>query len=184
MIDLKPACRQMNDLITGVGDEQLTEPTPCSDCTVRDLIAHVAEAAEGFAMIARKESGEGSGTEPVVVGLSDQWQEDVAKKVRALGEAWEDAAAWAGRADAAGVDLPNEVWGKVALTEVVVHGWDLAQATDQPFNPSRETLQACFHHVAEFVPNAPIESLWGPIVEVPADAPLLDRIVGLTGRHP
>ena len=34
---------------------------------------------------------------------------------------------------AGGVDFPGEVAGMVALTEVVVHGWDLARATGQPY---------------------------------------------------
>ncbi|MGY5130017.1 hypothetical protein [Streptomyces nigrescens] len=65
-----------------------------------------------------------------------------------------------------------------------MHGWDIAKATEQAFSLPHETLQACFNHVAGFVPKAPIEGLWGPTVEVPADAPLLDQVLGLTGRHP
>ncbi|WP_405778125.1 TIGR03086 family metal-binding protein [Streptomyces sp. NBC_00859] len=188
MIDLKPACREWNDLLADVSDEHLTKPTPCSEYTVRDLIVHIAEAAQGFTMIARRASGGGGDTdpspEPAAVGLGDQWHEVVAAKVRTLGGAWDAPAAWAGRTDAAGVELTNERWGRIALTEMVVHGWDLAQATDQPFSLPHETLQACFDHVAEFIPNAPVPSLWGPAVDVPAGAPLLDQLVGLTGRRP
>lgn len=188
MIDLKPACRQMIDVLAGVSDEHLTNPTPCAEYTVRDLIDHVDEASRAFTAIAREVSVEGRHTEPTTepatASLSDGWRESVAKNVRALGDAWDVPAAWAGRTDAAGVELSNELWGKIALTEMVVHGWDIAKATDQPFNLPHETLQACFDHVSEFVPNAPIESLWGPAIEVPADAPLLDRVVAVTGRHP
>ncbi len=28
------------------------------------------------------------------------------------------------------------------------------------------------------------EGLFGPVVDVPADAPLLDRVIGLSGRDP
>lgn len=28
------------------------------------------------------------------------------------------------------------------------------------------------------------EGLFGPVVDVPADAPLLDRVIGLSGRNP
>ncbi|MGY5130016.1 maleylpyruvate isomerase N-terminal domain-containing protein [Streptomyces nigrescens] len=78
MIDLKPACRQIIDVLAGVGDEQLTKPTPCTEYTVGDLIVHVGEAAQGFTMIARKDSSEGGDTEPAAepatVSPSDQWQ--------------------------------------------------------------------------------------------------------------
>ncbi|MEU7576366.1 TIGR03086 family metal-binding protein [Streptomyces sp. NPDC041068] len=173
MIDLKPACRQMIYVLDGMGDEQLTCPTPCARYTVRDLIDHVDEAARGFTSLARRDlgGGDGGGT-------------DVAEAVKALGAAWADPSAWSGSTDAAGVELPNELWGRIALTEMVVHGWDLAQATGQFFDLPSRTLHACYAHVVDFVPQAPLPELWGTPVAVPADAPLLDRVVAATGRRP
>ena len=55
----------------------------------------------------------------------------------------------------------SDLWGKITLTELVVHGWDIATATGQPFDLPERTLQACFQHVATFVPNAPVLGLWG-----------------------
>ena len=37
---------------------------------------------------------------------------------------------------AGGVDLPGEVGGLVALDEVLIHGWDLARATEQAYRPT------------------------------------------------
>lgn len=71
-----------------------------------------------------------------------------------------------------------------ALTELVVHGWDLATATGQPFDLPAHTLEACFEQVAALVPNAPLPDLWGPPVEIRPDAALLVRIVAATGRAP
>ena len=110
--------------------------------------------------------------------------EGVTVHVRALGEAWDNPAAWQGSSDAGGLGLPNELWGKIALTEMVVHGWDIARATRQPFDLPEDTLRACLDHVAVFVPNAPLPELWGTTVEVPEGAPLLDRIAAITGRTP
>lgn len=170
MIDLKPACRQMIGLLAGVRDDQLDSPTPCADYTVGALIAHIDEVAQGFAAVA----GSAVRTDP----------DTKAGHVQALGEAWDDPAAWEGSTDAGSVELSNELWGKIALTEMVVHGWDLAQATAQPFEPAEDTLRACFEHVREFVPNAPLPELWGKAVDTPPDAPLLDQIVAITGRCP
>lgn len=36
--------------------------------------------------------------------------------------------------EAGGVTMPAETIGTVALDELVLHGWDLARATGQPFS--------------------------------------------------
>jgi uncharacterized protein (TIGR03086 family) len=179
MIDLMPACRRMIDVLGGVADDQLAGGTPCTEYTVRDLIAHVDGVANGFAALARAQP-----SAPGDEGLGDDWRERVAEHVRALGEAWADPAAWKGETETGGTALPNELWGKIAFTEVVVHGWDLATATGQPFALPDETLRACLDHVADFVPKAPLPTLWGPAVPVPDDAPLLHRVLAVTGRTP
>lgn len=175
MIDLKPACHQMIDVLAGVADDQLAGPTPCTEYTVADLVDHIDEVAEGFAGLAGGEAGEPTDTD---------WRQNVAAHVRALGEAWDDPAAWQGMSDAGGLELSNETWGRIAFTEMVVHGWDLAKATGQPFDLPEETLRACLDHVTVFVPKAPVPELWAAPFEVPDDAPLIDRIVAITGRKP
>jgi len=84
---------------------------------------------------------------------------------------------------AGGVDFPAEVGGIVALTEVVIHGWDVARATDQPYDVDPTVAQACLTHLAQFDTSG-TEGLFGPAVAVSDDAPALDRIVGLSGRDP
>ncbi|MCU1683688.1 MAG: hypothetical protein JWQ81_4427 [Amycolatopsis sp.] len=172
-IDLKPACRRMIDVLAGVADGQLTDPTPCAEYTVRELIDHINLVSQGFAAVARKEDP----------APAKEW-DNLAQHVQALGEAWDDPAAWQGMTDAGGSELPNRLWGRIAFTEMVVHGWDLAKATGQPFDLPDETVRACLDHVTEFVPNAPVPELWGPVVEVTAAASLLDRVVAITGRTP
>ena len=66
---------------------------------------------------------------------------------------------------------------------MVVHGWDLATATGQPFELPEPTLQAVWEYLTEFLPE-PVRASWGAAVPVPPDASLLDRIVGMGGRKP
>ncbi|HVX45936.1 MAG TPA: TIGR03086 family metal-binding protein [Mycobacteriales bacterium] len=175
MIDLKPACDRMTDVLAGVADDQLAEPTPCAEYTVRDLIAHIDQVARGFAALARGRDEEPAG---------EDWRADAARNVRALGAAWDEPAAWRGSSAVAGPDLSNELWGKIAFTEIVVHGWDLARATGQPFELPEATVRACLDHVAVFVPNAPVPEIWGTVVTPPPDATLLEQVVAITGRDP
>jgi len=82
------------------------------------------------------------------------------------------------------VDFPAEVGGLVALTEVVIHGWDVASATGQTYDVDAETADAVLPHVSESAAEGPIEGLFGAAVPVADDAPVLDRIVALSGRAP
>lgn len=75
----------------------------------------------------------------------------------------------------------------VALDELVIHGWDVARATKQPYDCDRPSLDAVHRFPAGV--SAPgqesqRDGIFGPVVEVPGDAPLLDRVIGLSGRHP
>lgn len=65
-----------------------------------------------------------------------------------------------------------------------MHGWDLARATGQELTLPEAVLRPVLDHVADFVPNAPIPSLWGTPVTLPQDVPLIDRVVAATGRTP
>jgi uncharacterized protein (TIGR03086 family) len=186
VIDMKPACSRMIDVLHGVTIDQLTRTSPCTEYTVGDLIDHVDQVSRMFTALAQRDTGEpkGSDYDPDTAHRDPGWRERVARHVRALGQAWDDPAAWEGTTNLSGPDLSNDLWGKITLTELVVHGWDIAQATGQPFGLPEPVLHACLHHVTEFVTNAPIPGLWGPPVDVPDGAALLDQIVAITGRTP
>lgn len=178
MIDLRPACRELSELVAHLADDQLQKGTPCEKYSVRELLDHVDEGARGFAAAGGTEGAAGA------LDFEGEWREVLGKRLSVLGEAWNDPAAWVGDSDLAGLGLSNEEWGKIALTEVVVHGWDLAKATGLPFRLPEDTVQACYDHVAGFLTEPPVPELWGPSVEVPAGAPLMDRLVGIAGRQP
>jgi len=74
----------------------------------------------------------------------------------------------------------------VALNEVLVHGWDVAVATGQPYRPDDASAHACLRFAHDFAAASPEgrNSIYGPVVPVPDDAPVFDRLLGLTGRDP
>lgn len=119
--------------------------------------------------------------------MGDDWRVSIPLALADLAEAWHDPAAWTGMTRAGGVDLPGEVAGLVALDELVVHGWDIARASGQAYDCDTPSLEVVHGFVAAFSgpgQEAAREGLFGPEVEVPAHAPLLDRVIGLTGRDP
>ncbi|MBN0044083.1 TIGR03086 family protein [Streptomyces actuosus] len=185
MFDLAPQARIVAQLVQGVTDEQLAGPTPCPDYAVRDLLGHLAGLSEAFGAAAGKRLGPATDTPPAtsVPDLDPGWRSDLPKALDALAEAWRDPAAWTGTTRAGGVDLPGAVAAAVAVDELVVHGWDLARATGQSYDPDPVAL-----HIAHTFLHGSVDDsgngIFGPVVPVPADAPLLGRAVGLSGRDP
>lgn len=62
---------------------------------------------------------------------------------------------------AGGVDFPAEAGGLIALTEVVVHGWDVARATGQPCDIDSESANPVLAHVAETAAAGRVNGLSG-----------------------
>ena len=81
------------------------------------------------------------------------------------------------------LDLPGEIAGVVALDELVIHGWDVARASGQPFDVDAQSLDAIENFVQGFSADG-TPGLFGPRVAVPDSAPHLDRVIGMTGRDP
>ncbi|MFC7896120.1 TIGR03086 family metal-binding protein [Streptomyces sp. NPDC057381] len=185
--DLGPQTRVLARLTEGVGDARLADPTPCPDLAVRNLLGHLTGLAVAFRDAARKELGATTDTSPEasVPDIGPGWREELPKVLGELAEAWRDPAAWTGMTRAGGVDLPGEVAGAVVADELVIHGWDLARATGQEYAPDPAALQAAYALLAASAEESDRDAgMFGPVVPVAADAPLLDRAVGLSGRDP
>jgi len=185
--ELTPATQAMALLVADIGDDQLAAPTPCPGSTVADLLDHVGGLCLAFTGAAAKDPATGSQA-PSADGsrLDPDWRTRLPERLDRLAAAWQDDGAWAGLTRAGGVDLPGEVAGRVAANEVVVHGWDLARATGHDYTCEPGVLQAAYEFVQQAVAQNPdgSEGLFGRPVSVPDDAPLLDRLIGLTGRDP
>ena len=186
-IDLEPAARRLSGLVAAVDDDQLDRPTPCRDYRLGDLLEHVGGLAQAFRAAAAKELGETGGAPAGSASrLPSDWRTRIPEDLLAMASAWRDPEAWTGMTQAGGIELPGEVAGLVALDELVVHGWDVARATGQPYDVEGPELEAVRQFVAPMADAPPEEGggIFGPPVPVPDDAPELDRVIGLTGRDP
>ena len=75
-------------------------------------------------------------------------------------------------------DVPGEVAGLAGVDELVVHSWDIARSSCQELTPDPAAVEAA--HGFLTAAGGP----FGPVVTVPAEHPLLDRVIGLAGRDP
>ncbi|MEU8826616.1 TIGR03086 family metal-binding protein [Streptomyces sp. NPDC048636] len=188
IVDLGPAARRITALLGGVSDDQLTARTPCAEYSVGDLLDHMMGLALAFQDSALKKGpadperaapGQGSAAR-----LEPGWREELPRRLDGMAAAWADPAAWQGDASAGGVTMPAEVMGLVALDELVIHGWDLARATGQPFDCDERSAQAVIGLLSQSALEDRPKELFGAVVPVPESAPPLDRALGLSGRDP
>ena len=182
-VDLGPAAERVAALLPGVRDDRLDAPTPCPDMTVGELLGHLIGLSEAFRGGAEKAPDPGAppATPPA---LAPDWRTALPARLDALTAAWRMPAARDGSTSVGGVEMPAAMVAVVALDELVLHGWDLARATGQPYEPDPASVEACLTFVAPTATPEGVPGLFGPPVPVPDDAPALDRLLGLSGRDP
>lgn len=172
-------------VVEGIDETDRHAATPCTEFDVEALLDHVVGWLETFS--AGYADPEGRAPRADLSGY--RAPADPAAAVRAATAVLDDALA-AGAADRplvlGGASMPGQMALSMILWEYQVHGWDLAVATGQPWAPPADGLEASLG----FAPMMLTEDYQGegkpfaPRVEVPEDAPPLDRLVALSGRDP
>ena len=178
----------MAAIVDNIGEEQLADPTPCERTSVADMLSHVHGLSMAFRDAAAQDLRPDDvhpGQRPTVRTLPPDWRYSIRARLAELAEAWRAPEAWQGETMAGGVSMPAEECGAVVNNELVLHGWDLAMATGQPYQVAPENLEASW----QFVLNTPDEpeareGLFGPRLPIADDAPLLDRTLAYAGRDP
>ncbi|SDE07202.1 TIGR03086 family metal-binding protein [Glycomyces harbinensis] len=187
MTDFKSTTDLVAGLIAGVDEAQLSGPTPCEEYTVGHLVNHMLGLTLAFTAAARGERGphnDAPPETPPAVPPSD-WRPLLEERLQILADAWAAPGAWEGDATAGGVTFPAAIMGLVGLNEVAIHGWDLARATGQDYRLDAATLEALVAFVGQDADDqAAREGIYGPALQVAADADAQDRLIALTGRDP
>jgi uncharacterized protein (TIGR03086 family) len=186
-LDFDRPVRQLRALLLGITDEDLTAPTPCPDWTVGDLLDHLVGLSWAFAQAAKKVTDApgvgGPPPEPSAANLPPHWRSRLPVLLEELATAWKDPAAWTGTSQAGGVTMPAADLGVVAMNEIVMHSWDLAQATGQEVAADPRILET----LIEFLSRGPADGtpgMFGPRVDSGDEPGLLEQAVALAGRDP
>ncbi|MGH8877661.1 MAG: TIGR03086 family metal-binding protein [Stackebrandtia sp.] len=176
-------------LLDGVRAEHLSAPTPCPEYNVAALLDHFMGLTLAFTWVARKENDKLTDDPPHARAedLHPDWRRLLPLRLADMVAAWRESSAWEGQAKAAGVDMPTQIWGLVALNELVVHGWDLARATGQPYQPDPAALDVAIELMGQDADDPQArdnDGGFGRVVLVSDDSPALDKAIGLSGRDP
>lgn len=184
---LSQALDATGELIAAVKDDQWSNPTPCPGWTVRTLVNHLVSGNRMFAGILRGDPP------PELENLRrmrdvDQLGDDPLKAYREAGDALLAAFSQPGVLDrvfqAPVGTVPGAVMLHLRLTEILVHGWDLAQATGQPARlPDDLAEQELVFAQSVAAPDVPRTGHpFGPAQPVAADASAINRLAAYLGR--
>ena len=164
------------DVVDVVQPEQLASPTPCSEWSVQDLIDHLTSGTQYLLA-----GIEGRAPAPAVGSDATQFRAGAAAVVRALGQ---PGALERTCLSPLGFEWPivQAVMGTVM--DLVVHTWDVAQATGQTVSLDPDLVAFC---VSTFLPDMPERGreagIVGPAVAVADGAPEHVRLLGAMGRR-
>jgi uncharacterized protein (TIGR03086 family) len=165
---LADALDRFGALVAGVRDEQWALPTPCPDWDVRALIRHVIN---GNTQVA---SALGAETSPL---------DGYAESAAAVLAAFRTPGAMERIATVPFGAVPGAFALHLRLTELLVHGWDLARATGQSTDFPAELAEQELAFTLRALPSVPKDrSPFGPPKPAPEGATALDRLAACVGR--
>ncbi len=180
MTSLALALASVGHLVDGVAAAQWTAPTPCPEWDVRQLVNHLVAGNLAVAALVRAQAPPDRRVSP----LGD----DPASAYRASAAALQAAFAQPGALERTFGSpygpAPGSMLVHLRITELLVHGWDLARATGQPPGLPDALAQNELALSRALLGNAPRDAM--PIAEpqpAPAGAAAIDRLAAFFGRQ-
>jgi uncharacterized protein (TIGR03086 family) len=158
--------------IARVGD-RLDASTPCDDWDVQTLLNHMLESQQYFVRSARGEEASISPDPPD--GLIG---DDAASAYERGREATIETFSEEGVIERTGPSLG------ILVSDTLLHGWDVAQATDQDTTMPAGLAQAAYDVVHGAFTDDQRTGVFKPEIDVPEDASAQEKLLAYTGRRP
>jgi uncharacterized protein (TIGR03086 family) len=153
--------------------EKLDAATPCDEWDVRTLMNHMLETQRYFAGRARGEDVAPPSAQPPRV-LSDDPVADFQRARSQMLQTFVDERV---------IEKTGPSLG-IAFSDVLLHGWDLAQATDQDSTMPEGLPEAAYGMIHGRLTDEQRKGAFKPEVKVPPTASAQDRLLAYTGRNP
>ncbi|MFC4563422.1 TIGR03086 family metal-binding protein [Nocardiopsis mangrovi] len=187
-----PVLAVLDDLARVIGatpPEQDTAPTPCAGLDVVSLRRHLLGGIGYFTVVLADPGGDArpdprNYTGPDDTGVLVAAIGELSGAVRAaLADGIETASV---RVPALGGTFRGDYVLSMLVAEAVVHGWDIARATGQAWDPDPAASEQAHTLLADQIkPEYRGEGMpFAPEVPVSVDATALDRLLGFAGRSP
>ena len=181
---MSAAAAETARVVGDVNAGELDRKTPCADWDLRTLLNHTilwtAYSAEQRAYGKSVAEDLMSKDFAAAPGFAADYQAQVARAV----QAWSDPKAWAGGRSVMGSETPATDIAAMLIAEMVLHGWDIARATGQDYQCSKELANELLQTVETQGEMFRQYQGFAAIVQVPDSADAFDRALSLSGRDP
>jgi uncharacterized protein (TIGR03086 family) len=179
---LTEAADQAARVVAGTDAGQFTDKTPCADWDVKELLNHlILWTAYSFERRARSEQVGPDLTERDFASEPGYAEAYRAQLDRALA-AWAPAEVWESEIDTGGGKTPAPQVAEMILMEMVLHGWDLATATGQPYEVSDEIAATVAKAVEASAEMYRQYDGFAAEVAIGQDATTLEKALAVSGR--
>ena len=184
----KGATQYMLPILRGIKPDQLTSATPCSEWNVQSLINHQIKVADYLHAVIG-ESGPLDYTSMFSVagplpseGAEAAFEASTNRVLSVLETPVAlDKVVDTGMPTGA---IPAGMFARFPFSDIVVHMWDLAKATNQDASMDSSLAEAAYNVLVPAVEGARQGGAFGPEVQVPINARIQDKLLGLSGRQP
>ena len=151
----------------------LDAATPCDGWTVRDLLDHMLDTQRYFSGAARGEKGPPPSPTPPPLSSQDPTADFEKSRSDVL-------AAYGGPGV---IEKTGPALG-IAFSDQLLHGWDLARATDQDTTMPDGLAQAAYEVIHGRFTDDQRKGVFKPEIPVGDDATPQQRLLAYTGREP
>lgn len=169
----------LESLVAGIGPDQFDNPTPCAKFTVSSVLEHMVGGATAFAPAFRGEAAAGAASGSPEGTLVERWRAAMAE----LADAVHTDGAQDRTVSAPFGEVPGSVFARYVAFDGLVHGWDIAVATGQPYAPRAELVA----EVEAFARGAVTKELrdgdtFADETTAPSGATPIERLAAFSGR--
>ena len=167
----------LTGLVSGLRDDDLAAKTPCSKFAVRDVLEHMIGGATMFAAAFRGEEPPSAPMPADVVTAFPVAMADLGDAIKAPGALDRVVAAPFG-------EVPGEVFARFVAMDGLVHGWDIATATGQPYDPPADLVAEIDAFARQAIADGMRDGdTFAAAVDAPAGCSPIERLAAFTGRR-
>lgn len=163
----------LQHVLRGIGEDDLSKSTPCTEFTVGQLEAHLLGSLSSLTSLA-------GGT--LVPASAGDLESRIADAAQQAVETWTERGI-EGTVQTGPQELPATIAASILSVEFLVHAWDFASATGQKAAVSDEVATYVLGLAEQIItPELRERAGFDPAIPISGNASAMDRLVAFSGR--